>query len=433
MSNYDLIVIGAGPGGLMAARTAARDGLKVLLLEQRKEISDVKRYCSQLIRIGPGGFSSAKAPSDIEIKKVNLTLEVDHSKHSIRLMNVDDEVRIDYNGTVGFYHNETWVSPGGFTFNSEESSELIYGFQIDKRTLIGGLLDECIKDGCTVRSETRCVDVEDGSEGVSVKVRSGKSEETIKAGRVIIADGAFSPLVEKLGFNKGRPEGPPNLKFLAYIIDRMDSNFPESRHLKLVIPSLHKGQISIGRWAHNTVQVSSSTPLVSKVKLSDVFDRLMKNSPFASWFSKSKIIEKLGCNMPLRPAIWEPAKGKIICCGDNSAYAETAIKGALGCGHKAAKSSKTGLQGGDGAREYNDYWQHAFSFHSAQYRSFGKQILPPARVLNDSETDILYKWLQDNNLYGMPGDVLTDNMARFKSDLPQIAEKVISKGGRPGT
>ncbi len=35
---YDVIVIGAGPAGLMAARTAAEDGLKVLLIE-RKRIS----------------------------------------------------------------------------------------------------------------------------------------------------------------------------------------------------------------------------------------------------------------------------------------------------------------------------------------------------------------------------------------------------------
>ena len=65
---YDLIVIGAGPGGLMTARTAARDGLKVLLIEQRKNIEQVRRYCSQMVRIGQGGFSSDKKPTDREIR-----------------------------------------------------------------------------------------------------------------------------------------------------------------------------------------------------------------------------------------------------------------------------------------------------------------------------------------------------------------------------
>jgi len=34
---YDLIVVGGGPGGSMAAKTAAEDGLKVVLVDHKKE------------------------------------------------------------------------------------------------------------------------------------------------------------------------------------------------------------------------------------------------------------------------------------------------------------------------------------------------------------------------------------------------------------
>ena len=47
-TNYDVIVIGAGPGGSMAARTAAEKGLDVLLVEKRQEIGTPVR-CGEIV------------------------------------------------------------------------------------------------------------------------------------------------------------------------------------------------------------------------------------------------------------------------------------------------------------------------------------------------------------------------------------------------
>ena len=37
-SEYDVIVVGAGPGGSIAAKICAESGLRTLLLEKRQEI-----------------------------------------------------------------------------------------------------------------------------------------------------------------------------------------------------------------------------------------------------------------------------------------------------------------------------------------------------------------------------------------------------------
>ena len=46
---YDLIVVGAGPAGLMAARTAAENGLAVALIERKSCITEINRACSMMV------------------------------------------------------------------------------------------------------------------------------------------------------------------------------------------------------------------------------------------------------------------------------------------------------------------------------------------------------------------------------------------------
>jgi flavin-dependent dehydrogenase len=43
--DYDIITIGAGPAGMMAAKTTAQQGLKVLLVNFKKELTKVRRSC----------------------------------------------------------------------------------------------------------------------------------------------------------------------------------------------------------------------------------------------------------------------------------------------------------------------------------------------------------------------------------------------------
>jgi flavin-dependent dehydrogenase len=379
-----------------------------------------------MIRVGTGGFSSRKTPTDMVIRSIYVTFDIDYSSCVFRLKNLDDEIALTYRGMLAPYCNETWVSPSGCHFNTEATDNHIYGFQIDKGVLLSGIEQECRESGCSVRCATTCGDIAESARAVTLALQGPHGAETISAERVILADGAFSSLAERMGFNRDRPDGGPRLKFLTYILDRVESPFSPDHYMQLCAPSRFPGQINLGLWMNRSFHLGIAAPLFTHMDLAEVLDRVMQDSPFAPWFKASKVIDRLGCTMSLRPAIWEPARGRVICCGDSAAFAETAIKGALGCGYKAARASKTALEGGDGNRQYNGFWQQAFYFHSRHYLSFSKEIYPVARVLTDGEVDILYQWLHDNNLCGLPGDLLSDNRNRLRAELPSIAEKIMA-------
>lgn len=46
MEKWDLLIVGAGPAGLMAAKTAVEKGLKVLVIEKNADFKILRRACS---------------------------------------------------------------------------------------------------------------------------------------------------------------------------------------------------------------------------------------------------------------------------------------------------------------------------------------------------------------------------------------------------
>ncbi|MBW2652196.1 MAG: FAD-dependent monooxygenase, partial [Deltaproteobacteria bacterium] len=47
MKKYDLVVVGAGPCGLLAAKAAGQAGLNVALLERKSDMTRIERTCGQ--------------------------------------------------------------------------------------------------------------------------------------------------------------------------------------------------------------------------------------------------------------------------------------------------------------------------------------------------------------------------------------------------
>jgi geranylgeranyl reductase family protein len=155
---YDLIIVGAGPAGSSAARTAAKLGLKTLLLE--KEKMPRNKLC--------GGGVTPKV-----LKLLDFKLPDDLIECAPR---------------------STRIHVGGNCFEFQTPAPLVYmtsRLKFDKF-----LADKAVEAGAELRQETPALRVEPHESGCEVVTRDGSFTSRI----VIGADGMSSPTARSAGF-----------------------------------------------------------------------------------------------------------------------------------------------------------------------------------------------------------------------------------------
>ncbi len=157
--SYDVIVIGAGPGGSTTAKTAAEKGLSVLLIEKRQEIGDPIRC--------------AEGVSKLWLHK---HIEPDHRW-----------ISADVKGSRIFSPNGTVIEM------SEEISGGEVGYVLERKIFDRALAYESAKAGADVFVKTRATDliIEDGFVR-GAKIMHMGIEREIRAKIVIGADGVES-------------------------------------------------------------------------------------------------------------------------------------------------------------------------------------------------------------------------------------------------
>lgn len=174
---YDVIVVGAGPAGSLAAREAARSGAKVLLIERKKEIGAP-------VRCGEGIGRHHISGLGIELSKNDYTSEI----NGARLVSPDLKNDI--------------------VIRTDESK----GYVLDRKSFDKHLAMDAARAGADVLVKTEVVDVVKNEKGVTgVRVVSGDGigsdheEYEISCDILIAADGAESRVARMVGINTVRP------------------------------------------------------------------------------------------------------------------------------------------------------------------------------------------------------------------------------------
>jgi len=392
---YDIIVVGGGPGGLMAAKTAAEDGLKVLLVERKNDIAKINRSCLQICYLEwvcPDGYLE--------------TVKAELSQGKARLLFPGPGFSIDYTGPLKFYRNVIWISPSGYQVYTMKDEN--FGFFYDKEAFTAGLLAEAEKAGVEVWAGTAGMAAENTKDGVKVLVQGKSGEQTVEARTAIAADGIASKIVESLGLNRGRKVFIPRYQGVAYDVEGVEPDFPG--HETSVLMFKGEGGFTLALAKGNANHVSGS------------YEEAAKSPRFAPWFRNARVVKEYAVSVPVLTPVREPVAGNVVIAGDAGSPAEVWIQGAVTSGYQAVKAIEKELNGQKGYPEYINWWQRAFYFNDPNF--FRRVVLGHGllQTWTDDELDYVCKFFQGQKV--VPTLALAKDPELVKDDNPEFYDKL---------
>lgn len=434
---YDLIVVGGGPAGLMAAKTAAEDGLGVLMLERKRDITATPRcdvsifywkflmpdeYIEPIMVEMGTGLPMQGADSPIRPKTKFTWVNLDFS--------------VEYTGPVIPYYNYIKLSPSGYKVYAIKDD--FWGFYFSREGMLADLLAAVQKTKAEVLTGATALGAENTSDGVKVRVRTKSGEQTLEAKKAIAADGRPSTIVDSLGLNKNRTSR--HARIAGYIMEGVE---PDIYDLGPVfscdIPSISGDPTPCYMCYHaeggnlNLRHICTST--------GEGVERFMKESRYAHWFRNARLVRKTAFGGYLQtPVLRNPVAGNVLIIGD-AIDMESFIQGAIACGYQGAKATFKELSGEKGYTEYTDWLHKAFAFFASpghfQRKTYGHiyRMSHP----NDDDIDYIFRLLQEQGKVVMPTRFIAENpelikdarpdfYARLKKAIEEI-DSMAAKGG----
>jgi flavin-dependent dehydrogenase len=382
---YDVVVIGAGPSGLLAAKALKESGFDVAVIDRKDDLTKTNRACGNTILPLNDYFFG-------DLFHYN---EKDH-----RFCCLSSGVTFPYTGPVKNVYTWHLYSPGMKHIQFGSDAEAIQvkapiALCYDKDTLLECMLNDISSDHVAVHAGCEFTAVR--WEGYDVVVEAGG--RTFRSSYVIAADGCNSRVVEQLGYNANRRH-IANLYAQSYFL----KNFNPPHENALITAMMHLKENPLYLFCIPRPEGKDWNLLMltmeRSVDLHAAYGAAASDQRFAAWFKGAVIVRELGAFEHIYSPIVKPFRNNVIITGDAGSCQELECLGAMITGWKAGLAAAGALKEqqlcipGQSLQRYQDWWLETY-IRQCDYQDYLMMFGMPYVFSSSAVIDYIFEQLSD--------------------------------------
>ncbi len=372
---FDAVVIGGGPAGLSAARTAAKSGLKTLLLEKLSAAGELGHPCSAVIAPLPGFVTGQRQEDGLHFPELDLFIPAAL--------------------VIGSLYKQCYISPGGLTFEAIFPNRDDFPIAaVDKAVLLRLMAEEAVAAGAELRFGTPVTGlvIENGwIVGVCTR------QEKIHARIVLSAEGVSRQFTLEGGLY------PPSSKRYAFIAaEEVEAPAIQPHHAGQQINTLGRRYTSVNKPAFGAVVIPTAGR--AGIYFSVFADRPQACTEESLWcyleeykhndprvkdlFTESKVTNRAGTRMVICDAPPHVVKDGLIGVGDSvTPGGHLGILPCIYLGQQAARIAAQAIARGDTSAKSLAAYDRLFHGPLLRGLDMEGKIITSMAEMSDEELD----------------------------------------------